>query len=237
VPALPTGCVTFLFTDIVGSTALWERYPGEMPQALTRHNEIVRAAVEAHRGVVFRTGGDAFYTAFAEAPDGVAAALAAQRALLAAAWGAVGALRVRMALHTGQVELVDSDYIGRPLNRVARLLAVTYGGQVLLSQKTAHLVVGALPPGASLRDLGEHCLRDLAQAERIFQLVASGLPTQFPPLPTLAPPPHTALPAGWHQAKLPGMPSPDYEALFERERERQRRARRLRPDDTGDLFS
>ena len=143
--SLPTGTVTFLFTDIEGSTALWERYPEAMRQALARHDAILREAIAAHRGHVFKTIGDAFCAAFSTAPEALAAAAAAQRALHGESWGEVGPLRVRMALHTGAAELRDGDYFGPPLNRVARLLAAAHGGQALVSQVARGLARDQLP--------------------------------------------------------------------------------------------
>ncbi len=184
-PILPQGTVTFLFTDIEGSTRLWERHPQAMPEALAGHAAILRAAIEAHAGVVFRTVGDGVCAAFGNAVAALAAALEAQRALHTAPWGATGPVRVRMALHTGVVALGGDDYLGLPLSRVARVLAAGHGGQTLLSRATAELVRDQLPAGLALRDLGTHRLKDLAQPEHIFQLVAPDLPADFPPLKTL----------------------------------------------------
>src|SRR5262249_44290569 len=138
--SLPTGTVTLLFTDIEGSTKLWEQHPRAMEQALARHDAILRAAIAAHDGAIFRTAGDAIYAAFARAPAALSAALEAQRALQVERWGATGPLRVRMALHTGAPELRDDtgdpwgrSYRGQPLSRSARLLEVSHGGQVVLS--------------------------------------------------------------------------------------------------------
>ena len=186
-PDLPSGTVTFLFTDIEGSTQLWEQYPEAMTHALARHDATLRDAIEARGGHVFKTVGDAFYAVFTAAPAAVAAALAAQRALVDLRPAGVGPpLRVRMALHTGAAQERDSDYFGPPLNRVARLLAAGHGGQVLLSLATAGLVRDALPAGAGLRDLGECHLNDLLRPEQVFQLVAPGLPSEFPPLRSAA---------------------------------------------------
>jgi predicted ATPase/class 3 adenylate cyclase len=182
---LPIGTVTFLFTDIEGSTRRWEQHPGTMPDALARHDAIVRHSIEAHHGVVFRTVGDAFCAAFARAPDALLAALAAQRALQAALWEAAGPLRVRMALHTGAVDVRDGEYVGHVLNRMARLLAVGHGGQVLLSGASQELVRDNLPPAAVLRELGTHQLKDLSVSEHIYQLVTLDLPSDFPALKTL----------------------------------------------------
>jgi len=182
---LPSGTVTFLLTDVEGSTALWEEAPEAMRAALTRHDALLRAAILEHGGHVVKTTGDGFHAAFARGPDAVAAALAAQRRLLAEPWGGVGPVRVRMALHTGVAEERDGDYYGPVLNRVARLLAAGHGGQVLLSEATAGLVRDALPDGVGPLDLGEHRLRDLIRPERIFQLAAPDLPADFSPLRTL----------------------------------------------------
>src|SRR5262249_43318832 len=137
---LPSGTVTFLFTDIEGSTQLWERHPEAMRAALTRHDQLLQHAIELHGGSVFKTVGDAFCAAFAAAPLALAAALAAQRALHAEPWTGIEPLRVRMALHTGTVEAQGQDYFGPALNRIARLLATGHGGQILLSQATSDLV-------------------------------------------------------------------------------------------------
>jgi len=183
--ALPSGTVTFLFTDIEGSTQLWEQHPQAMPTAIERHNDILKAAIITHSGAVFKLVGDAVYAAFASAPEALAAALSAQRALHAEAWGATGALRVRMALHTGSAEARDGDYLGLPLNHVARLLAAGHAGQILLSLATQELVRDQLPGDTALRDLGAHRLKDLARPEPIFQVVVPDLPADFPPLNTL----------------------------------------------------
>ena len=185
-PTQPTGTVTFLFTDIEGSTTRWEHQHRAMQQALARHDEIMREAIEAHGGHAFKTVGDAFYAVFATAPDAVEAALRAQALLQREAWeAALGPLRVRMALHTGAAEERDGDYFGQPLNRVARLLGAGHGGQILLSAATHELVRDQLPASTELRDLGEHRLKDLIRPEHIFQAVAADLPTDFPSLKTL----------------------------------------------------
>ncbi|MDQ4127773.1 MAG: tetratricopeptide repeat protein, partial [Actinomycetota bacterium] len=180
-----TGTVTFLFTDVEGSTKLWERTSGAMSKAIARHDEILRNTMESHGGYVFKTVGDAFCVAFHAAPDALEAALAAQRALLSEAWEEIGSLRVRMALHTGAAEERGGDYFGPPVNRVARLLSAGHGGQLLLSSATQELVRDDLPEATQLRDLGERRLKDLFRPERIFQAVSGGLPFTFPPLRTL----------------------------------------------------
>ena len=184
-PAPPTGTVIFLFTDIQGSTQLWERYPDAMPTALARHDAILRQVIETHHGYIFKTIGDAFCAAFARAPDALAAALAAQTSLSSEAWGEIGALRVRMALHAGVTDERDGDYFGGPVNRVARLLAAGHGGQILVSETLYTLVRDHLPAEVDLLDRGEHRLRDLVRPEHIYQLVSPALSSDFPPLKTL----------------------------------------------------
>jgi predicted ATPase/class 3 adenylate cyclase len=183
--ARPSGTVTFLFSDIEGSTVRWEHDRVAMGSALARHDALMRTALEAHRAYVFKTMGDAFCAAFATPLDALAAALDAQRALGGEDFSAVEGLRVRMALHSGNADERDGDYFGPTVNRVARLLAVGNGGQVLLSGACTELISHDLPPACSLRDLGEHRLKDLAQPERIHQLLAPDLPADFPPLRSL----------------------------------------------------
>ena len=156
-----------------------------MAEALARHDRILRGAIEAQGGYVFKTVGDAFCCAFPKAPDALEAALEVQRTLLAQEWGETGPLRVRTALHTGAAEERDGDYFGPPVNRVARLLSAGHGGQVLLSLSAQELVRDDLPGGAELRDLGERRLKDLFRPERVFQLLSPELPAGFPPLKTL----------------------------------------------------
>ncbi len=200
-----TGKITFLFTDVEGSTSLWERTPKAMSEALSRHDEILRTAIEVHNGHVFKTVGDAFHATFSIAPDALEAALEAQRALLHEAWDMTGPLRVRMALHTGAAEERDGDYFGPSLNRVARLLSAGHGGQILLSLATRERVRDRLPDESGLRDLGERRLKDLSSPEHVFQITASGLRPEFPPLKTL----------DIRRNNLPAQPTP----LVGRERE------------------
>ena len=183
---LPTGCITFLFTDIEGSTVLWEQWPTAMRAALARHDALLEETMTAHGGVVFKRMGDAFCVAFADPAAAVAAAAAAQQALHAAPWPELPApLRVRMALHRGDADQRDGDYFGGVLNRVARLLAVGHGGQVLCSARVVEALDGNLPAGAHLRDLGQHRLKDLQQPEALAQLELPDLPLTFPPLRSL----------------------------------------------------
>jgi predicted ATPase/class 3 adenylate cyclase len=161
----PSGTVTFLFTDIEGSTALWDGAPDAMREALALHDEIIRRAVDGHGGYVFATGGDGFAVAFHRAGDAVAAASDAQAALSAERWPAGIVLRVRMGLHTGEVEEREGDYFGTDVNRAARIMAAGHGGQVLVSSTTAGLVA-VLP----LIELGEHAFAGLETPERVFQV-------------------------------------------------------------------
>jgi predicted ATPase/class 3 adenylate cyclase len=185
VVALPSGTVTFLFTDIEGSTRLWEEHPEAMRDALVRHDEVLREAIESHGGYVVKTTGDGFHAAFATADAGMSAAVAAQTVLEGTTWGATGKLRVRMGLHTGTASLRDGDYFGGSLNRAARLMGVAHGGQIVVSQTTADLASDGLPAGVGLVDLGEHRLRDLSRPERVFQVFAPGLDREFPRLTSL----------------------------------------------------
>jgi predicted ATPase/class 3 adenylate cyclase len=181
---LPSGTVTFLFTDIEGSTQLWEKYPEAMKSALARHDALLRGICKAHHGHVFKTVGDAFCVAFTNALEAVNAAIESQSALYTENWGET-VIKVRMALHCGEVETRDDDYFGQPLNRVARLLSAGHGGQILLSATIKENILKNLPQNISLRDMGERRLKDLAQPEHIFQLIIPNLPNDFPPLKTL----------------------------------------------------
>jgi predicted ATPase/class 3 adenylate cyclase/Tfp pilus assembly protein PilF len=214
----PTGTVTFLFTDIEGSSRMWERSPQAMQAALARHDELLRRAIEQRCGYVFKTVGDAFCCAFPTAPDALEAALESQRSLLKERWGESTPLRVRMALHMGAAEERDGDYFGPPVNRVARLLSAAHGGQVLLSLPAQELVRDQLPSGTSLRDLGEYRLKDLFRPERVFQFLVPGLPSEFPPLRTLEA----------YRNNLPLQPTP----LIGREKEVSEVCDLLRGDET-----
>lgn len=175
----------FLFTDIEGSTRLWERHPQAMPAALARHDAILAGCIGSSGGTVFKTVGDAFCAVFTSASSAVFAALDAQRSLRSEPWGETGELRVRMAVHSGTAIEREGDFFGPALNRVARLLSAGHGRQVLLSESAASEVEGSLPEGASLRELGRFRLRDLGEPDRIFQLLHHDLPAQHPPLRSL----------------------------------------------------
>lgn len=187
----PAGTVTFLFTDIEGSTKLWQEHPETMPGALSRHHAILKKTIAAHGGYVFQIIGDATCAAFSTATAGLDAALEAQRALVTEEWGEIEILRVRMSLHTGIAEVrvgehTSGEYVsGLTLSRTARLLSAGHGGQILLTLATVELVRDHLPKDVSLRDLGSRRLKDLIHPEQIFQVIAPGLLSDFPPLKTL----------------------------------------------------
>ncbi len=184
-PGTPSGTLAFLFTDIEGSTHRWEHHQQSMGATIARHDAMLRHEIEVRDGYVFKTVGDAFCAAFHTVPLAVAAAIAAQRCIEAEDWGEPGPVRVRMAVHVGAAEEREGDYFGPSVNRVARLLSAGHGGQVLLSLPAAELARDSLPEGISLRDMGEHRLKDLARPERIFQIVVPGLAAVFAPLRTL----------------------------------------------------
>ena len=180
-PDAPTGTVTFLFTDLETSTRLWEEQPQAMQDALARHDEILRDAIDSHSGYVVKTRGDGFHAAFPTARSALDAALCAQLALTAEPWPSTGPLKVRVGIHTGEAELRDGDYYGTALNRAARIMSVGHGDQILVSRATEELVHDALPDGCELVSLGEHRLRDLGRPETLLQLTHPGLPRSFPP--------------------------------------------------------
>jgi predicted ATPase/class 3 adenylate cyclase len=180
---LPTGSVAFLFTDIEGSTGLFEQHPGAMPAALARHHALLRDAIETHQGQVFQVVGDGVCAVFITAEKALHAALDAQRALHREDWGPIGAIRVRMGLHTGDAQAQGGEYISSlTLVRTQRVSAAGHGGQTLLSSAMAQAVRERLPDGTTLRDLGAFKLRGLADAESISELVVADLPSDFPAL-------------------------------------------------------
>ncbi|MFL5798011.1 MAG: ATP-binding protein [Actinomycetota bacterium] len=185
---LPTGTVTFLFTDIEGSTRILLALGDRWQPVLEDHNGLLRAAVREAGGLDLRTEGDALFAVFESAPAAVAAVAAAQRALAAHPWPTDAAIRVRMGMHTGEGAVGGDDYVGLDVHRAARIAAAAHGGQVLVSSATAELVQPALPDGVSLRDLGKHRLKDLARPERIYQLSMDGLASEFPPIRSLETP-------------------------------------------------
>ena len=182
----PTGTVTCLFSDIEGSTRLeLDIGTGPYRDVLETHRRLLRAAWAAHHGHEQATEGDSFFVLFGRAVDGVAAAVDAQRALASATWPAGVTVRVRMGLNTGEIEATGRDVVGLAINRTARIAAAAHGGQVLLSDATRALVSDDLPDGVTLRDLGEHRLKDLRAPERLAQLVIDGLEADFPPPRTI----------------------------------------------------
>jgi class 3 adenylate cyclase len=189
---LPTGTVTFLFTDIEGSTRLLRELGDAYAEALADHRRVLREAFARHDGVEVDTQGDAFFVSFARARDAVAAAAGAQRALVS------GPIQVRMGIHTGEPLRTDDGYVGMDIHRGARIAAAGHGGQVLVSQTARELIQDDLSDEFALRDLGEHRLKDLSRPQRIFQLVAAGLEREFPPLATLEN----------RQTNLPPQPTP-----------------------------
>src|SRR5262245_25922025 len=175
--------LTFLFTDLEGSTRTWEREPEAMDRWLTAHDGILTAAINSNHGRVFKHTGDGMCAVFAAPADAAGAALAVQSALATAGDPVVGPLRVRIALHTGEARERGGDFYGPSLNRTARLLEIAHGGQVVLSASAASLLGAGAGEGLSLVDLGQHRLRDLQQSERVWQL--GGLRGDFPPLRSL----------------------------------------------------
>jgi predicted ATPase/class 3 adenylate cyclase len=182
VEELPSGTVTFLFTDLEGSTRLWDQEPEVMRLALARHDEIVRRAVSAHSGHVVKGRGDGVHAVFAIADAAVRAAIDCELAMDAEAWTLSEPLQARIGIHTGAAELRDGDYFGSAVNRAARLEAIAHGGQILCSQATTDLARDMEAEGVAFVDLGEHRLRDLSRAERVFQVRAPGLQSGFAPL-------------------------------------------------------
>ena len=183
--SFPVGTVTFLFTDIEGSTRLLHSLGDEYALALADQRLILRLAFEEYNGCEIDTQGDSFFVAFNRADDAIQAVVAAQRSLASHTWPQAASLRVRMALHTGEPKIGPTGYVGLDVHRAARICSAGHGGQVLLSAATRLLVEQALPPELSLRDLGEHSLKDLQAPEHIYQLIIAGLPADFPPLRSL----------------------------------------------------
>jgi len=182
---LPTGTVTFLFTDIEGSTRLMQELGEKYVPLQVVHHELLRNAFRTNDGRELRTEGDSFFCVFASAVDACQAAATAQRSFAEHPWPKAAALRVRIGLHTGEAPLMGDEYIGLDVHHAARIAGAAYGGQVLVSETTQALVGGSLPSELTLRDLGTHRLRDLARTERLFQLVVAGVPDSFPALRTV----------------------------------------------------
>ncbi len=182
---LPSGTVAFLFTDIEGSTVRWDRNPDGMLLAVQQHDRLVKAVIAERNGYIFKALGDAFCAAFWTVDDAVEAAIVTQRTLASQDFSSVDGILVRIAIHVGIADERDADYFGPVLNRVARLLSVAHGGQVLMSSAAAAAADSRLPEGIELLDLGEHRLKDLSELEHVFQIVAPDLTKQFPKLRSL----------------------------------------------------
>ena len=188
--SLPTGTVTFLFTDIEGSTRLWQEKPQAMTISHPRHDAILRQAIEAHHGYVYQIIGDSFCAAFHNAFDGLCATVSAQRALHLETWGETGEIRVRMGLHTGSAEISTdgSQSYSEAYTTLAatqRVMSAAHGGQALISQTTYDLIGDHLPENVSLRNMGEHRLKDLRAPLRLYQVNVPDLPQDFPPIKSL----------------------------------------------------
>lgn len=177
---LPSGTITFVFTDIEGSTQLWERHPESMKATLAKHDSILSDSIQSNRGHVIKRTGDGIHAVFKTPSDAVKAAIVAQQEFQRP----VGELtiKVRMGLHTGEAELRDHDYFGSVPNRAARLMSAANGDQILISSATAELVRRELPPNTTLRNLGEYNLRDLVRPETVHQVIHASLPSEFPPI-------------------------------------------------------
>jgi len=182
---LPNGTVTFLFTDVEGSTRLLRDLGSRYAQLLADQQEILRKLVREGGGEEVDSQGEGMFIVFRRAHDAVSTAVACQRAMAAHAWPGGRSVRIRMGLHTGEPERTDSGYVGIDVHRAARICAAGHGGQILLSPTTRELLADGLPDGVALRDLGMHGLKDLAQPEHLFQLLVPELPSEFPPLRTL----------------------------------------------------
>jgi class 3 adenylate cyclase len=179
---VPSGMVTFLFTDVEASTRLWQEFPEEMAPAVERQDEIVRAAVERNDGYVFSTAGDAFAVAFERVGDAVSTARSAQQELADEAWPALEPIRVRMGLHVGEAQERGGDYFGTVVNTAARIMSAGHGGQLLCSSEVAELARPRALEGVVFRDLGVVRLRDLLEQIRVIEVTSAGFGTIFPPL-------------------------------------------------------
>jgi len=198
--SMPVGVVTFLFTDIQGSTQLLRKLGDSYSDVLRTHNQLLRDAFRAQDGWEVDTQGDAFFVCFTSPHQAVAAAADAQRALFAYPWPEDQPVLVRMGLHTGEPVVVGDHYVGMDVHRAARICSAAHGGQVLVSARVLDLVDGRLPVGVAVRDLGKHWLKDLPEPEQVLQLLIEGMPTSFPALRSLRPP--TNVPQ--HAAELIG---------------------------------
>lgn len=178
----PQGQVTFLFTDLVGSTQLWEVFPEVMHAYMARHDALLKQAISAHQGKIVKKTGDGFHAAFASPAEAIYAAIEGQKRVQSEEWGETGPLRVRMGLHIGDSQFREGDYYGSTLNRAARIMSIGHGGQILLSEEVQLLLKNNLTLPFQMLDLGEHRLRGFRSPEKIFQVLHPDLPAKFPPL-------------------------------------------------------
>jgi len=199
---LPTGTVTFLFTDVEGSTRLERQLRGLYREVIDQHQQLLRDSFEMAGGREIDTQGDSFFVAFPKAMNAVAAAVMGQRALIGHAWPNGSQVRVRMGIHTGEASVAGERYLGLAVHRAARICASGHGGQMLLSSTSRDLVEDDLPPDMSVVDLGEHRLKDIPRPERIYQLVVNGLPSEFPVLKTLDTAPAAGQPFAGREGEL-----------------------------------
>jgi class 3 adenylate cyclase len=179
--SVPAGTVTFLFTDIEGSTRLLQKLGDRYGELVAQHHRALRESAAASGGTEIDVQGDAFFFSFPRARDGVAGALTAQRRLADERWPDEAEVRVRMGLHTGEPTVGEEGYLGLDVVRGSRIAGAAHGGQVLLSEATRVLLPSELSDGAEIMDLGEHTLKDMERSERLFQVVAPGLRSDFPP--------------------------------------------------------
>ena len=182
---LPPGTVTFVFTDIEGSTRLVDQLGPAWDAVLGLHRRTLRRAFRRHHGVEMGTEGDSFFVAFGDAPSAVAAVVEGQLGLASAGWPDGVDVRVRIGAHSGQARVIGGDYVGMDVHRAARIGASAHGGQIVMSESTRALVERDLPGGVELRDLGRHWLKDLPAQEHLYQVLVPGLPVEFPPLRTV----------------------------------------------------
>ena len=185
--SVPIRAPTFLFTDVEGSTRLWEEFPDGMRGAIRRHDSILRTAIEATGGHIVKTTGDGVMAVFSDAADAITASIRAQRDLAAESWEGAVSLRVRMGIHTGMADERGGDFFGPTINRTARIMSAGHGGQVLVSAPSVLAAAERLPAAAGLRDMGEHRLKDLGSPEHLFQVTHPDLASDFPPIATVRP--------------------------------------------------
>ena len=179
---LPAEILTFLFSDLVESTFLWEKYPEAMQVALSRHDQILRDSIGQHGGKIVKSTGDGVMAVFNSPTEALFTAIATQKAMQSEAWQDTDPLMIRMGLHTGKAQYRQDDYYGSTVNRAARLMSIGHGGQILLSGATWELVKEDIPEGITVENMGSHTLRGLIHPEHVFQVLIPGMVAEFPPL-------------------------------------------------------